>query len=321
MVEVEEPCSAGEVEEGDLLVVLAGGEGREGWLDSVEAVALPNGTSCTWPRVPQATVGFAYAAFAGRLYMIGGIDLHEEVEVAQVNALDLMSATWLRGLPCMRSCRAFASAAVVENHLFALGGHGGEVIGYLSSTEQLQVSSNASCKEWVMSATMQQPRADLAAACSQCGQVYAVGGRDGSNVLGTVETWQRLIAGWQRLPSLQQPRARCIAVVPPSLKVDLLVAGGFDDSRYLASVESFRHEESCWTSLAPLMVPRAASGVLSRDDGVLVFGGETAGDLAASVESLQSTSHEWTHWAALPSARAGFAAAAVTGEAILDGFG
>eukprot|EP00971_Amphidinium_carterae_P210840 4183635-Amphidinium_carterae.1 len=303
------------------MVVLVGGVGSEGWLDSVEAVALPEGTSCTWPRVPQATVGFAFAALDGRLYIMGGIDLQEEVEVAQVNALDLMSATWLRGLPCMRSCRAFASAAIVEDHVLALGGHAGEVIGYLATTEQFSATGIGGCKEWSMSAAMHQARADLAAATSAQGQVYVVGGRDGARVLASVETLPNLQAEWHPLPCLKQPRARCIAAAPANMQVDLLVAGGFDDSRYLASVESFRHEECCWTQLGPLKVPRAAAAALCWEEGVLVFGGEQAGDLVTSVEALNSAAEQWIHWADLPIARSGFGAAVVNGETTLDGFG
>jgi hypothetical protein len=123
-------------------------------------------------------------------------------------------------------------------------------------------------------------RSEGAAALSDDGRLYVVGGQRG-DYLASVEVMNLKTLKWSTLPTeMATPRRSCAAAV---LNNTLIVIGGlnFRVQGCLSSVEACDLKTNVWVSLPPLSRPRASCSVAALDaDRLVVLGGFEHGFLS-----------------------------------------
>lgn len=186
--------AAGQI--GETLVV-AGGVGPDGLLDSVQRLTISQGKSESGLPMPAATAGSASVPFEGRLWVIGGYRvtrLGELVPTTAVMTYDPAGNAWRASddgqadpPPALPEARHSGAAAVVDGKLYVVGGAG--LGGGLTGTV-LVLDRSVQPAFWRPVASLPTPRALLAAAVFG-GKIWAIGGRgaDGQSTTA-VEVYQ-----------------------------------------------------------------------------------------------------------------------------------
>ncbi|PKU35164.1 kelch-like protein 3 [Limosa lapponica baueri] len=90
------------------------------------------------------------------------------------------------------------------------------------------------------------------------GNVYAVGGFNGSLRVRTVDVYDGVKDQWTSIASMQERRSTLGAAVLNDL---LYAVGGFDGSTGLASVEAYSYKTNEWFFVAPMNTRRSSVGV------------------------------------------------------------
>jgi len=158
-------------------------------LSNVEAYDPETDTWSSLASLPAPRAGKLAAVTApdGRIYAIGGIN--GVTTVATVDAYDPCTDTWTPGAS-MPTPRRFLDAVRGRGGIiYALGGTVGSV-GFPGTQELTTVDAyDPTADAWTAVAPLTTPRGALAAAVGRAGTIFAIGGFDGSSVLGSVEVF------------------------------------------------------------------------------------------------------------------------------------
>src|SRR6266702_1002618 len=136
---------------------------------------------------PRAGKLAAVTAPDGRIYAIGGVN--GVSTVATMDAYDPCTDTWTP-VGSMATPRRFLDAVLGRGGIiYALGGPG--VFDRFNGTQELTTveAYDPSADTWTAVAPLSTPRGALAAAVGRAGTIFAIGGFDGSSVLGSVEVF------------------------------------------------------------------------------------------------------------------------------------
>ncbi|XP_077998525.1 kelch-like protein 17 [Glandiceps talaboti] len=187
--------------------------------------------------------------------------------------------------------------------LFSIGG--GSLFAIHSECECYDARKD----RWTTVAPMTTRRARLGVGVI-AGQIYAVGGYDGTNDLASVECYCVYTNMWQTVEPLGTRRS-CVGV---GIMNGLLFAmGGYDGASCLNSCERYDPLTNIWTSIAPMVIRRRYVRVGVADGCLYAVGGYDGSTHLSSVERFDPTTNRWTTVASMLSRRSS------AGVAILDG--
>ncbi|GCB75510.1 hypothetical protein scyTo_0020922, partial [Scyliorhinus torazame] len=138
--------------------------------------------------------------------------------------------------------------------------------------------------------------------------LYAVGGRDGSSCLKSVECFDPHTNKWTACALMSKRRG---GVGVATWNGFLYAIGGHDapasnlTSRLSDCVERYDPKTDTWTSVAPMSVSKDAVGVCLLGDRLYAVGGYDGQSYLNSVEAYDPQTNEWMQVAPLCLGRAG----------------
>ncbi|XP_041107021.1 kelch-like protein 8 isoform X1 [Polyodon spathula] len=180
--------------------------------------------------------------------------------------------------------------------LFCVGGRGGSGDPF-RSIECYSVSTNS----WFFGPEMNSRRRHVGV-ISVGGKVYAVGGHDGSEHLGSMEMFDPANNKWMMLASMNTKR-RGIALA--ALGGPIYAIGGLDDNSCFNDVERYDLESDRWSAVAPMNTPRGGVGSVALGNHVYAVGGNDGVASLSSVERYDPHLDKWTEVKEMGQRRAG----------------
>jgi hypothetical protein len=301
----------------------------------------------SWERdVPlnRARVWHCAVSDSRRIYVMGGFDRQHDAAVDQrfrstewteVQG-DSQLAQWREG-PQMAKIRIGASAVLIADFLYVLGGEIGEVgqahngpeTCFTATIERSQIAKGGSLAEWELIGRMKSERWGFATA--GVGQhLYVLGGSDGYTPVATVEhatiADDGSLGAWTADKNLSTPRWALAALHANGF---IYVMGGHDGENTLRTVERARvlsdGSLGDWEPVGTMIERRQGATVAFLDSVVYMVGGYSgvgAGDTAdneyldtAEMATIQGDG-ELAPWkiASTMKSRRGYHAAAFVGR-------
>ncbi|XP_065590872.1 kelch-like protein 3 isoform X3 [Cyrtonyx montezumae] len=144
------------------------------------------------------------------------------------------------------------------------------------------------------------------------GNVYAVGGFNGSLRVRTVDVYDGVKDQWTSIASMQERRSTLGAAVLNDL---LYAVGGFDGSTGLASVEAYSYKTNEWFFVAPMNTRRSSVGVGVVEGKLYAVGGYDGASrqCLSTVEQYNPATNEWTYVADMSTRRSGAGVGVLSG--------
>ena len=276
-----------------------------------------------WKRGPGLLDALHHAmavTYRGKVVLLGGF-IGPGVDQESDRVLEWRDNTW-RDLPRLQHPRGAAAAAVVDDKIVVVGGTAdGELV---AETEAFDG------ERWTDAAPILTPRDHLGAA-SDDQYVYAIGGKDLSSDLPTLERYDPVADRWEQLPAMPTPSDGLGAAYVDGR---LITVGGESTESASDAVQAYDIRKQTWSSSQLPKVPSARHGVAVTmfDDAVYALGGATKPKHAASSNAAEvldltgggatvppAAQLEWEPIRDAPSPRQYAAAAAVPGTVYLIG--
>jgi Kelch motif len=186
---------------------------------------------------------------------------------------------------------AFWNGSATGNDvLYAIGGSNGT--SPVGNVEMYNVTTGT----WTELAPLNSPRAYLAVVGGNDGNIYAIGGVDGSGAtVSTVEIYNTTTNTWSYGPSLNTPRSHLAASL--TYTETIFAAGGVDASgTVLNTTEVYSLATGgSWANWVSMNVPRADFGLSESSDGYLhALGGRSTSKDVDSIEGYSFADSTWT---------------------------
>ncbi|XP_030420788.1 kelch-like protein 8 isoform X3 [Gopherus evgoodei] len=180
--------------------------------------------------------------------------------------------------------------------LFCVGGRGGSGDPF-RSIECYSINKN----NWFFGPEMNSRRRHVGV-ISVGGKVYAVGGHDGNEHLGSMEMFDPVTNKWMMKASMNTKR-RGIALA--SLGGPIYAIGGLDDNTCFSDVERYDIESDRWSGVASLNTPRGGVGSVALVNYVYAVGGNDGVASLSSVERYDPHLDKWIEVKEMGQRRAG----------------
>jgi Kelch motif len=243
-----------------------------------------------------------------RIYAIGGNG--GSGPVATVEAYNPASPGW-SAVVAMPTPRLNLAATAGTALIYALGGTNG--IGPLATHEIYNPAAGPG-GAWSSAPPLPTARSGLGAATGRDGNIYALGGYDGS-YLTTVEAFDPTTMSWltgaSAPPAMPTARSGVAAVTGPDGRI-YAIAGQNSSAQALTTVEAYDTTSRTWSTVGSLPDALYAPAAAVGPDGLIyVMGGVDASGISQStVYSYDpATSGPWVAQPSLPSPQAFLAAA------------
>ncbi|XP_039250579.2 kelch-like protein 18 [Styela clava] len=173
----------------------------------------------------------------------------------------------------------------VHTMIYAVGGltSSGEALNIVEKYDPI-------VGRWVTVSSMKTCRSRVGVAVL-AGQLYAVGGYDGSQRLKTVEMFSPDTNEWCDVKPMNMKRSAlgCVA-----LDGEIFVCGGFDGTSSQSSCEVYKPHTQTWELIKPMQKGRSAAAVGAFERNVYVLGGHDGLQIFNSVEYYVIEKNEWT---------------------------
>ncbi|CAH1266841.1 kelch-like protein 20 [Branchiostoma lanceolatum] len=176
----------------------------------------------------------------------------------------------------------------------------------LSSVERFDLSSG----KVSIVASMNTPRSGVGVAVLE-GQVYAVGGHDGSQYLNTVECYNPTERRWKYVAPMCTARRYVAVGVMGGL---LYAVGGYDGSAVLDCVEVYDPKSDHWRYAAPMHCKRRHVAVGVLEGRMYAVGGHDGASYLKSVERYDPETSQWSMTASMSARRGGVGVATLSGK-------
>ncbi|XP_071071723.1 kelch-like protein 8 isoform X3 [Dasypus novemcinctus] len=180
--------------------------------------------------------------------------------------------------------------------LFCVGGRGGSGDPF-RSIECYSIKKNS----WFFGPEMNSRRRHVGVISVE-GKVYAVGGHDGNEHLGSMEVFDPFTNKWMMKASMNTKR-RGIALA--SLGGPIYAIGGLDDNTCFNDVERYDIESDQWSPVAPMNTPRGGVGSVALMNHVYAVGGNDGVASLSSVERYDPHLDKWIEVKEMGQRRAG----------------
>uniref|UniRef100_UPI003467EE73 SAKe6DEref n=1 Tax=synthetic construct TaxID=32630 RepID=UPI003467EE73 len=256
--------------------------------------------------------GVGVAVLNGHIYAVGGFDGSPDGtdHLNSVERYDPERDEWRLVAP-MNTRRSGVGVAVLNGHIYAVGGYDGSPDGHthLNSVEAYDPERD----EWHLVAPMNTRRSGVGVAVLN-GHIYAVGGFDGSpdgtDHLNSVERYDPERDEWRLVAPMNTRRSGVGVAV---LNGHIYAVGGYDGSpdghTHLNSVEAYDPERDEWHLVAPMNTRRSGVGVAVLNGHIYAVGGFDGSpdgtDHLNSVERYDPERDEWRLVAPMNTRRSG----------------
>jgi len=195
------------------------------------------------------------------VFAVGGHDGYEHLRAMEV--LDVGNQCWR---PCkpMATERTYFGAATLRNRLHVFGGQN---LDYRALCE-LEIYD---CLRdvWETGSSLSISRRNCASVEHE-GRIYAIGGFDGTKIIGSMEAYDSRMKGWMSLEPLPTPRSSAMACAKGG---KVWVLGGTSGSR-LKTIEIYDARANRWeTSKVDMTVVRSAGQACNCVNHLFALGG------------------------------------------------
>jgi len=229
-----------------------------------------------------------------RIYAIGGWT-EKEKALSHVEIYDPRTKKWTMA-KAMRERRCGLGCAVLNNVIYAVGGHDGQ--RYLSSVERYETCTN----EWFSDVPpMSIPRSSVGVV-ELYGYLYAIGGQNAACATSSVERYLPGDKNWHKCASMNQNRLGAAVTV---LNGFIYVIGGAEMNGVFNSVEKYDPDSNSWSYVAPMKQPRKHHGCTTYNGKIYVIGGRIPGRELASGEVYDPQTDTWSDIPSMPTDRLG----------------
>merc|ERR1719230_2445620 len=163
--------------------------------------------------------------------------------------------------------------------------------------------------QWEFGASLKYPRRNCAAA-ELDGRIYAIGGYDGSKIIGSVEAFDARLKSWMMLDSLPTPRSSAVACAQGG---KIWVLGGTNGTR-LNTIDCFDPRAARWESAKVEMLHvRSAGQAACCVNHVFALGGtDNEQNIHYSVECMDPDEGAFALCQPMQESRMDFAAAVIS---------
>lgn len=268
----------------------------------------------TLAPAPTKRTEVVAAALGEKIYVLGGFAEPALGNLASLTISDRMeeydSATdrWSNTSPLPVGLH-HAGAVSVGGKLYLIGGFTRSFFSVWQPVASLFIYDPATDR-WTEGTPMPTPRGALAVAESN-GQLFAIGGYDGTGNSASVEVYDPASDSWSKRAPLPTPRDHLAAV---SVGGKLYTFGGRLNRDYghnLAVTEGYDPSTDRWTRAADLPTPRSGitAGVIRGI--VYVVGGEAPQGTFQTNEAYDPATDRWQTMAPMPTGRHGLGSAVV----------
>lgn len=204
----------------------------------------------------------------------------------------------------MPTPRAYFGITTYDGKIYAIGGEY-SLAPAAPGTDKVEVY-NPGTNTWATKANMLTPRTSLATVLANNGKIYAIGGSDGNNPVGTVEEYDPNTDTWTSRANLPSPRAALGASLGSDGKI--YVVGGISLSESQTNtVYAYDPDTDTWTTRASMPTPRSYLAVTADSAGKIYaiggidFSGQYCSGRCVAVEAYDPDTDTWTTKANLPS--------------------
>lgn len=230
----------------------------------------------------------------------------------------------IKSAPFSVGATVSAAAAHLNNHVYYAGGQ-------LPSKSVTNVVSDINLNNNTVATLPSMPTAR--AGLGMVGFLYtnsaslgnvlvAIGGTNGTNVLGTVEMYSFLTGTWTEMAAMPTPRAY-LAVVA-GLDGKIYAIGGVNSSgQPVGTVEAFNPATNVWTEVSSLNTPRShLAAAIILPDAIIAAGGVDASGTVLNTTEVYSLQNggAWSPWISMLTARSDFGLS-MAGDGFLHAIG
>lgn len=282
------------------------------------------------PELPDARAGLSAVVLNGRVYAAGGSGLTEPNSTVEV--FEPSRLIWIEEAGLPRGLERFGFAAL-DGRLYAAGGYAGpetsrfttEVVGGEFRRPQFEPlrpsadmwSFDPAENVWQRETSMPGPKASFQLVALD-GQLYALGGEDGSD---GVFVFNPELRRWSLMDAPREIARRGAAAVAHEGRIYFM--GGVANGAATARVDIFDPASGSW-GIGPAM-PQARAGhaaaVLNGTIHVVGGRGEGLSTTLSSHIRLDLQTNSWAEEPGLASPRTDAAAVAINGELMVIGGG
>ena len=259
------------------------------WVFILLFVVVSNSFAGGWEQItelPMLRSGDAAAAVNGKIYLIGGLDLLENLggrapALSTVDVYDTRTRTW-RAAPNMPTPRIAPKTAVFSNEIYVFGGYDRSgargAIKYKNNVEMYDIGTGT----WVKKRNMPTLRESFTTAVVN-GKIYVIGGRehnkrfDAPMVTGLVEVYDPLTNRWEKRADMPTKRGLTDAVVVDD---KIYVLGGYTwrmvpglAERFVTRVEEYNPKINKWRKLRDMPMFRGWFATVAVDNEIYTLGG------------------------------------------------
>uniref|UniRef100_A0A8C3S7S7 Kelch like family member 8 n=1 Tax=Chelydra serpentina TaxID=8475 RepID=A0A8C3S7S7_CHESE len=262
--------------------LLANPQHHTSWLDEILAQV----------RLPLLPVCFLMGVVAKEEIIKQNLKCRDLLDEARNYHLHLSS----RAVPDFEYSSRTTPRNETAGVLFCVGGRGGSGDPF-RSIECYSINKN----NWFFGPEMNSRRRHVGV-ISVGGKVYAVGGHDGNEHLGSMEMFDPVTNKWMMKASMNTKR-RGIALA--SLGGPIYAIGGLDDSTCFSDVERYDIESDQWSGVASMNTPRGGVGSVALVNYVYAVGGNDGVASLSSVERYDPHLDKWIEVKEMGQRRAG----------------
>merc|ERR1719446_2039461 len=243
------------------------------------------------------------------VFAVGGHDGYEHLRAMEV--LDVGNQCWR---PCkpMSTERTYFGAATLRNRLHVFGGQN---LDYRALNE-------LECYDclrdvWESGSSLSVSRRNCASIEHE-GRIYAIGGFDGTKIIGSMEAYDSRMKGWMLLEPLPTPRSSAMACAKGG---KVWVLGGTSGSR-LKTIEIYDARANRWeTSKVDMLETRSAGQACNCVNHLFALGGtDNEQNIHYSLECVDVDEGTFNRRRPMQEARMDFAATD-TNDSIMVGGG
>jgi len=193
---------------------------------------------------------------------------------------------------------AFATAAVLNNEIYLVGGYPGT--GYSGPVTDNQIY-NPVTNTWSSGAALPAATAQAAAAVVN-GVLYVFGGSNdgGPTVFNTVWAYNAKTKAWSSKAAM--PTARCSLAATVEKNI-IYVVGGYASGARLSTVEAYNPATNTWTEEAPLLVGKSEPSLGLVGTTIVAADGYTSSADNGDNEAYDEATNKWTSLKSDPNPR------------------
>ncbi|KAG0717689.1 Kelch-like ECH-associated protein 1 [Chionoecetes opilio] len=245
------------------------------------------------------------------IYLVGGYSNRQSLDTLECYDVEEHQWTQLSRLPVARSG---LGAAYFRGIFYAVGGRNILPNGNYHDSNWVD-SFNPLTNTWRQRARMNFPRNRLGVAVLD-GQLYAVGGANGTTCHNTVEKYEPDDDQWTLVHHMSYARMGVGVAVVNRLMYSV---GGYNGEQRLNSVECYHPENNQWTLVSPIRIPRSGAGVCSLGNSIYVIGGYDGQHQLCSVEKYDTETDTWTSVAPIKTPRSAMTVSVWDGKIFVMG--